>query len=79
MQKRMTMTMDEGLVRIVRRRRVSAFSEGLARPDVIDKDLVEIYMASGLDTKPEQEALDWSGPLIGDASHAAGQSVMARL
>ena len=62
MQKIITVNMDEavheGLVRVVGRRKISAFLEGLARPHVIDKDLVEGYMAIGLDAKREQKALD---------------------
>ncbi|EKD96963.1 MAG: hypothetical protein ACD_23C01167G0001, partial [uncultured bacterium] len=43
MQKRMTITMDEavyeGLVRVVGRRKISAFIENLARPLVVGDDL----------------------------------------
>jgi hypothetical protein len=78
----MTITMDEvvyeGLVRVVGRRKISAFLEGLARPHVIDKDLAEGYKAMGLDAKRGKEALDWSEALIGDASHAVGRSVVGR-
>ena len=45
MQKRMTITMDEavyeGLVRVVGRRKISAFIESLARPHVVGDDLAE--------------------------------------
>ena len=43
MQKRMTITMDEvvyeGLIRVVGRRKISAFLENLARPHVVSDDL----------------------------------------
>ena len=74
MQKRMTITMDEvvyeGLVRVVGRRKISAFLESLARPHVVGDDLVEGYRAMGQDTAREQEALAWSEALIGDAAQA---------
>ena len=82
MQKRMTITMDErayeGLAHVVGRIKISSFLEGLGRLHVIDKDLPEGYMAMRLDAKREQEALDWSVALIGDASHAVGRSVVGR-
>ena len=76
MQKRMTITMNEvvyeGLVRVVGRRKISAFLEGLARPHVIDNDLADGYQAMGLDATREQEALDWSEIIIDDACNVAG-------
>ena len=76
MQKRMTITMDEavyeGLIRVVGRRKISAFLERLARPHVLGDDLAEGYKAMGLDATREQEALEWSEALIGDANHAPG-------
>lgn len=76
MQKRMTITMDEtvyeGLVRVVGRRKISAFLERLARPHVLGDDLAEGYKAMSLDTTRELEALEWSEALIGDANHAQG-------
>ena len=74
MQKRMTITMDElvydGLVRVVGRRKISAFLERLARPHVLGDDLSEGYKAMSLDPTREQEAMEWSEALIGDANHA---------
>lgn len=74
MQKRMTITMDElvyeGLVRVVGRRKISAFLENLARPHVVGDDLAAGYQAMGQDTAREQDALAWSEALIGDATHA---------
>jgi hypothetical protein len=74
MQKRMTITMDEavyeGLVRVVGRRKISAFIESLARPLVVGDDLAAGYRAMGQDTAREQEALAWSEALISDVAHA---------
>lgn len=77
MQKRMNITMDEavyeGLVRVVGRRKISGFLQSLARPHVVNDELVEGYKAMGQDEKREQEALAWSEALIvdsqGKASH----------
>ena len=75
MQKRMTITMDEavyeGLVRVVGRRKISAFLENLARPHVVGNDLSAGYEAMAQDSEREQEALEWSEALIGDAAHEA--------
>ena len=74
MQKRMTITMDEavyeGLVRVVGRRKISAFLESLARPHVVSDDLSAGYRAMAQDTVREQEALAWSEALVSDAAHA---------
>ena len=74
MQKRMTITMDEvvyeGLIRVVGRRKISAFLENLARPHVASDDLAAGYRAMAEDAAREQEALAWSEALIGDAVHA---------
>lgn len=74
MQKRMTITMDEvvyeGLIRVVGRRKISAFLENLARPHVVSDDLAAGYRAMAADTAREQDALAWSEALIGDAEHA---------
>ena len=75
MQKRMTITMDEavydGLVRVVGRRKISAFLERLARPHVTGDDLTEGYRVMAQDVEREQDALAWSEALIGDANHEA--------
>ena len=74
MQKRMTITMDEavyeGLVRVVGRRKISAFLEKLARPHVVADDLSAGYLAMGQDALREQEALAWSEALVDDATTA---------
>jgi hypothetical protein len=75
MQKRMTITMDEvvyeGLIRVVGRRKISAFLENLARPHVVGNDLADGYRAMADDAQREQEALAWSEALIGDLTHAS--------
>lgn len=75
MQKRMTITMDEvvyeGLVRVVGRRKISAFLERLARPHVLGDDLAAGYMAMGQDAAREQDALEWSEALLGDSARAS--------
>jgi hypothetical protein len=74
MQKRMTITMDEvvyeGLVRVVGRRKISAFLEALARPHVAGADLSDGYRAMGQDAAREQEALAWSEALVADVAKA---------
>jgi predicted CopG family antitoxin len=74
-RKKMTITMDEAvyerLVRVVGRRKISAFIESLARPHVVGDDLAAGYMAMAQDTQREQEALEWSEALIADGTHAA--------
>jgi hypothetical protein len=74
MQKRMTITMDEvvyeGLVRVVGRRKISAFLEKLARPHVVGDDLSAGYLAMGQDAAREQDALAWSEALVGDVTQA---------
>ena len=73
MQKRMTITMDEsvyeGLLRVVGRRKISAFLESLARPHVLGDELADGYRAMAEDTEREQEALAWSEALVGDIDH----------
>lgn len=75
MQKRMTITMNEdvyeGLVRVVGRRKISAFLEKLARPHVLGSELAAGYQAMAADEEREAQALAWSEALIGDVDHAA--------
>jgi hypothetical protein len=74
MQKRMTITMDEvvyeGLVRVVGRRKISAFLESLARPHVASNDLSDGYCAMGQDAAREQEAMAWSEALVADVAQS---------
>ena len=71
MHKRMTISIDEtvyeGLIRVIGRRKISQFLEDLARPDVVNDDLLAGYQAMAADTAREREALAWSNALIGDA------------
>jgi hypothetical protein len=75
MQKRMTISIDaevyEGLVRVIGRRRISGFLEGLARPHVVEGSLEQAYAAMAADEAREKEALDWSEGLAGDVADAA--------
>lgn len=72
MQKKLTITIDEavydGLYRVVGPRRISQFIEKLVRPHVIQDDLDAAYAAMASDKEREQEALEWSDALIGDAN-----------
>lgn len=72
MHKRMTISIDEtvyeGLVRVVGRRKISQFLEDLARPHVVNDDLLEAYRAMAADPVREREALTWNEALIGDAA-----------
>jgi predicted CopG family antitoxin len=75
MQKRMTISIDEevyeGLVRVIGRRKISGFLEGLARPYVVEGSLEQAYAAMAADEKREAEALEWSDALVGDVADAA--------
>ena len=72
MQKRMTISIDErvyeGLVRIIGRRKISRFLEDLARPHVVNDDLLAGYQAMAADTQREKEAVEWSNALVGDVA-----------
>jgi predicted CopG family antitoxin len=70
MQKKLTITIDEqvyeGLRKIVGRRRISQFIEGLVRPHVIDADLVRAYQEMAQDEARETEALEWAEATVRD-------------
>ena len=74
-RKKMTITLDvtvyEGLVSIVGRRKISAFIESLVRPHIAGDDLAAGYMAMAQDTQRELRALEWSEALIADGTHEA--------
>lgn len=74
MQRRMTISIDEavyeGLVRVVGRRKISGFLEGLARPYVVDGSLEREYAAMAADEAREAEALEWSEGTIEDVEDA---------
>jgi predicted CopG family antitoxin len=71
----MTISIDEavyeGLIRVVGRRKISQFLEDLARPHVVNDDLLAGYRAMAADTEREREALEWSDALIGDGVNEA--------
>lgn len=62
MHRKLTITVEsdvyDGLYRVVGRRRISQFIEGLVRPHVVAEDLDEAYQAMANDELREQEALD---------------------
>ncbi len=70
MQKKLTITIDEkvyeGLYRVVGRRRISQFIEGLVRSKVLTDELEQGYLAMSQDTEREAEAMEWAESLIGD-------------
>lgn len=75
MQRKLTITVDEsvydGLYRVVGARRISQFIEGLVRPHVLQKDLIDAYAAMAADEQRERDALEWSEVLLQDASSEA--------
>ena len=70
MTKKLTITVDDevyaGLHSVVGRRRISRFLNDLARPHVLQRDLVEGYRAMAADEEREGEAADWVENLTGD-------------
>jgi predicted CopG family antitoxin len=72
MNRKLTITVSEavyeGLHRTIGRRRISQFIEKLARPHVVLQDMEASYREMAADEAREQEALEWSEGLIGDAS-----------
>ena len=73
MQRRMTISIDEavyqGLVKVIGRRKISRFLEGLARPLVVPDDLEAGYRAMAADTVREQEANVWCEALLRDGAN----------
>jgi len=72
MQKKLTLTVDErvykGLHRKIGRGKISRFIEDVVRPYVTGEDLDAAYKEMSMEESREQEALEWSEGLIGDAS-----------
>ena len=69
--KKLAITMNEvyeALYRRVRRRKISRFLEGLARPYVVDADLDAAYRQMAADEAREAEAAEWSEGLIHDVA-----------
>ena len=72
MQKKLTITVDEGvyrgLHRVVGRGSISRFIEDLVRPHVVSQDLASAYQEMAQDEKRESDALEWSEGLVGDVA-----------
>jgi predicted CopG family antitoxin len=70
MRKKMTITLDEavydGLYRLIGKRKISQFIEGLVKPHVTDTALDEGYRAMASDQAREVEAREWCNALAGD-------------
>jgi hypothetical protein len=70
MQKKLTITMDkgvyEGLQRVIGKRKISQFIEGLVRPHVLPQKLDDAYRDMANDKKRETQALDWSEAFVGE-------------
>ncbi len=74
MPKKLTITVDaevyEGLHRVIGRRRISRFLNGLARPHVVGQELSAGYAAMAADEARETEAEAWSEGIFPDAGDA---------
>ena len=70
--KKLTITVDNdvyrGLKKKVGPRRISRFLNDLARPHVVDDDLLMAYRQMSEDREREAEAEDWIEGLIEDAA-----------
>lgn len=73
MQRKLLLSIDEqvylGLQRVVGRGKISSFIEDLVRPLVTGDSLDIAYKTMSLDQKREEEALEWSNTMIGDAKN----------
>ena len=71
MSRKLTITVSEdvyqGLQHTIGRRGISKFMETLARPHVVALDIEAAYREMAADQSREQEAMEWSEALIGDA------------
>lgn len=70
MSKKLTITVDDevyaGLHNVVGRRRISRFLNDLARPHVMQRDLIEGYRAMAADKARERDAAEWVENLAPD-------------
>ncbi len=57
---------------MIGRGKISQFLENLARPHVMQENLLSAYQAMAADEERENEALVWSEGLIGSVADAAG-------
>ena len=75
MQKPMIIAMDEavqdGLMRVVGRAKISQSLKLLARPHVLDTSMDDGYRAMGNDRQREAEASEWLNGLIADTANTA--------
>ncbi len=73
MQKKLTITVDkevyEGLHKVIGRRKISKFVEGLVRPHVIRPNLEAGYARMAKDKKREKEALEWAETTFKDIAN----------
>jgi hypothetical protein len=74
MQKKLTITIDEkvyeGLYKMIGKRKIGQFIEGLVRPHVIHANLESAYCDMAADRAREADAHDWSEGVIGDVPDA---------
>lgn len=75
MQKKLTISIDEavyeGLHRVIGRRNISRFLEGLARPHILPAAIDEAYRQMAADEGREREATEWAEGLVGDVADEA--------
>lgn len=75
MQKKLTISIDEavyeGLHRVIGRRNISRFLEGLARPHILPAAIDEAYLQMAADEGRETEATEWAEGLVGDVADEA--------
>lgn len=76
MQKKLTITVDEavyrGLHKVIGRRKISKFVEGLVRPHVARPNLEAEYARMARERQREAKAAEWAEGLIGDVVHEEG-------
>ncbi len=74
MQKKLTITVDEavyaGLYKVIGRRKISQFIEGLVRPHIIGSDIEAGYAAMAADEAREADAEAWADALSEDIANA---------
>ncbi len=72
MRKKLTVTIDEdvynGLHRVIGRRKISGFIEGLLRPHVVSPDMELAYAEKAANEQAEREALQWAEQTFMDIS-----------
>jgi len=73
MQKKLTITIDEavyaGLYKVIGRRKISQFIEGLVRPHIIGSDIEAGYAAMAADETREADAEAWADALSEDIAN----------